>query len=71
MMLKITCRNPYCDVRYTTDLTLVQWKGMLAAIENGNIDIVNLFDLTSKCFVSISPKNWASIEVIEEKQDEV
>lgn len=65
-VLVIQVDNPYHDRRYqTTDLNLKEWEEHLKNINLGNIQTIAFHDSLSGNFVSLSPRNFASIEVFE------
>ena len=62
----ISVGNPMSnDVYKTNDLTVEQFERRLNDIESGNRYTISFYDVNTKHFVSISPKNCANIDVYE------
>lgn len=68
-MLRIHVDNPYHEVTYKTDdLTMNIWKNFLENYERGNEDVIAFEDKLSGDYVTINPKNFASVQVAEEDE---
>lgn len=66
--LVILVSNPYTDREYETkDYNLKTWKNELSNIDLGNVQFLQFNDLLSGHYITISPKNFASVSVYEKE----
>lgn len=61
MRIKVT--NPYYDAEYITNLTMEQWDKALHDYTKGESEVIYFKDEISDTWVTISPRNFASVEV--------
>ena len=72
MRTKITCLNPYKEIIYEVDEDIAKYiNDSIDNVDFGNIQTIKLYNVikremsttTKLRLLSLSPKNWSSIEV--------